>query len=151
MQTVEVVDLDADNIDEVLAVTPRDGQDRHVRSVAWYVARSAYAKLWTSVAFRTDDEVVGFAQWAFDPSDGSHCIGAVVIDGPRQGQGVGRAGMTALIEQLRGPPDCTVIALSVSEDNGAARGLYRSLGFVENGERVDDEIVMLLPAPSQPS
>ena len=38
------------------------------------------------------------------------------------------------------------VALTVHEDNTVARGLYRSLGFTETGERDDDELVMVLPA-----
>ena len=41
-QTLSVAEVTADNIEAVLAVTPRPEQLRHVNPVAWYVAMSAY-------------------------------------------------------------------------------------------------------------
>jgi diamine N-acetyltransferase len=69
--------------------------------------------------------------------------------GPRQGQGLGRRAMTALIATLRERPDCGPIALTVRGENTAARGLYASLGFAETGEVVDGERVMMLAASTR--
>jgi diamine N-acetyltransferase len=146
MTVVEVVALDADNIEAVLAVTAAPGQEAYVSSVASYVALSAYEKIWTPVAFRVDGEIVGFAQWALDPADGLYCIGGVVIDAARQGQGLGRRAMSSLLGWLRQQPDCGGIALSVHADNQRARALYTSLGFLETGEELAGELVMVLPA-----
>lgn len=143
---MQVVPIDADNVDDVLAVTPKDGQDAWVRPVAWYVAKSAYDGVWTPWALTADGEVVGFLQTAFDPSDGSWCIGGVVVDADHQGRGIGRAVMRQLVADLRGRPGCRLVALTVHEDNATARALYSSLGFTETGERDDDELVMTLPS-----
>ena len=143
---ITVVAVDAANIEEVLAVAAAPGQDAFVRPVSWYVARSAYEQVWTPVAFRADGEIVGFAEWAYDPEDGTYCIGGVVIDAARQGQGHGRQAMLALVHQLRQRPDCGPIALSVDTDNRRARELYARLGFSETGAEVDGELVMVLPA-----
>jgi diamine N-acetyltransferase len=142
---VHIVALTAENIEAVLAVQARPGQERHVKDVAWYVARSAYEQVWTPVAFQDGAVIVGFAEWAFDPSDQTHCIGGVVIDGELQGRGYGRQAMGALVEHLRAKPECRTVALSVHPDNVAARRLYGSMGFTDNGDTVDDELVMVLP------
>lgn len=139
-----IVSLTAENIEMVLHLEVRPGQGRWVRPVSWYVARSAYESVWTPVAITVEGGVVGFAQWAYDGSDATHCIGGVVVDARHQGKGYGRAGMRALVAYLRQRPTCDVIALTVHEDNPVARGLYRSLGFVESGERDGDELVMVL-------
>jgi diamine N-acetyltransferase len=144
---VRVVAVDADNVEAVLAVAPRAGQDAWVRPVSWYVARSAYERVWTPWALVADGEVVGFVETAFDPGDASWCIGGVVVDAAQQGRGIGRAAMQVLVDDLRSRPGCRLVALTVHEDNAAARALYRSLGFAETGERDDDELVMVLPAP----
>lgn len=143
---MEVVGLDADNIDDVLAVSAGPGQDAYVRSVAYYVALATYEQIWTPVAFLAGSDVVGFAQWALDPADGTYCIGGVVIDAPRQGQGLGRRAMSSLIGWLRRRPDCGPIALSVHADNQRAHTLYTSLGFLDTGEELEGELVMILPA-----
>jgi diamine N-acetyltransferase len=141
---VRVEPLTDANVEEVLDVAAAPGQDRWVRPVAWYVARSAYEKVWTPVAFVAADEVVGFAEWAYDPSDRTYCIGGVVIDARHQGKGLGRAAVSALVDRLRQRPDCHDIALTVHDDNAGARRLYGSLGFTETGEHLGDELVMVL-------
>ena len=102
--------------------------------------------VWTPWALTADGVVVGFLETAFDPSDSSWCIGGVVIDAGQQGRGIGRALMQQLVADLRGRPECRLVALTVHEDNAVARALYRSMGFTETGERDDDELVMVLPA-----
>jgi diamine N-acetyltransferase len=143
---VTVVAVDAGNVEEVLALSAAPGQEAFVRPVSWYVARSAYEQVWTPVAFRAAGKIVGFAEWAYDPEDGTYCIGGVVIDAARQGQGLGRQAILALVHVLRQRPDCGPIALSVAADNRRARELYARLGFSETGAEVDDELVMVLPA-----
>jgi diamine N-acetyltransferase len=146
MASVEIVALDAENIEAVLALTAAPGQEAFVQPVAWYVARSAYEQIWTPVVFRAESEIVGFAEWAFDPDDRTYCIGGVVIDAAQQGRGLGRQAMTALIDWLRLRPDCGPIALGVAPGNERARRLYAALGFADTGAEVDGELVMVLPA-----
>jgi diamine N-acetyltransferase len=146
MPEVQVVPVDADNIEAVLAVAPSPGQGAWVHPVSWYVARAAYDAVWTPWAVTSDGVVVGFLETAFDPSDGSWCIGGVVVDAGQQRRGIGRTVMQQMVADLRGRPECRLVALTVHEDNAAARALYLSLGFAETGERDDNEVVMVLPA-----
>lgn len=78
----------------------------------------------------------------------SHWIGGLVIDAEHQGKGLGRATVEAVLAlwedqepSLSGTPYHQA-ALSVTRDNETALRLYRSLGFVETGERSDDEFVL---------
>jgi diamine N-acetyltransferase len=145
MSVVEVVALDAHNIEDVLAVSAAPGQEAYVRPVAWYVALSTYERVWTPIAFLVDGEVVGFAQWAFDPADGTYCIGGVVIDAARQGQGIGRRAMSSFLGWLRERPGCGPIVLTVHAENERARRLYATLGFQDTGQELDGELVLVLP------
>jgi hypothetical protein len=64
-QTLTVVGLTADNVEDVLAVSAFPEQLQYVNPVAWYVARSAYQHVWHPVGLATEDgDVVGFAEWA---------------------------------------------------------------------------------------
>jgi diamine N-acetyltransferase len=96
------------------------------------------------------DDVVGHVMWGVDPEDDSHWFGGLVIDRERQGRGLGRAtvgAVLALWEQepaLSGTP-YTRAALSVAPANTHAIALYTALGFAETGEMSDDELVMRRP------
>jgi len=144
-QILTVVELTADNVEDVLAVEPAPEQLRHVNPVSWYVARSAYQQVWHPVGLATvDGEVVGFAEWAFDESDGSYGLGGIVIDHRHQGRGLGRAALDALVAHVRGQPAPGDVVLTVHGDNERARTLYERYGFVATGEVLDDELVMVL-------
>jgi len=49
--------------------------------------------------------------------------------------------METLLEHLARYPGYREATLSYEPENVVARRLYTSLGFVETGERVDDELV----------
>ena len=145
-QTLSVAELTADNIEAVLAVTPRPEQLRHVNPVSWYVAMAAFEGVWHPVALVGDNgEVVGFAQWAWDDSDSTYTLGGVVLDARHQGRGLGRAVLDALVTHVRAQPRPGTVVLTVHDDNEVARGLYARYGFVETGEELDGELVMVLP------
>lgn len=87
------------------------------------------------------DKVIGFVMWAVDPADGSGWIGGLTIDETRQGRGMGRAAMESLLERLRDCFGCASAALSCSQANDTAWGLYTALGFERTGEMEGDEPV----------
>ena len=147
MADLRLVDVDAGNWREVAAITPRPHQQRWVEPTLHYLSLCHYGGVWKPLAALVDDQVVGFAMWAYDEDEANYWIGGVVLDPERQGQGVGRALVTALMQRLAALPDCHELALSIAEDNTVARGLYRSLGFVETDERIDDEMVARLRLP----
>ena len=144
-QILTVVELNADNVEDVLAVSPLPEQLPYVNPVAWYVARSAYQDVWHPVGLATaDGAVVGFAEWAYDESDGTYGLGGIIIDHRQQGRGLGRAALDALVAHLRARPVPGVVVLTVHADNERARGLYERFGFAATGEVIDGELVMVL-------
>lgn len=86
------------------------------------------------VAARLDDKLVGYAGIArlgrTPPFE--YEIHTVGVDPACQGQGIGRAMMTELLD-FAGPE--STVYLEVRTDNAAAIGLYTSLGFVTVGRR----------------
>jgi diamine N-acetyltransferase len=148
-QSLAVVALTTDNVENVLAVAPSPEQLRHVNPVAWYIARSAYQRVWHPVGLATaDGEVVGFAEWAYDDSDGTYNLGGIVIDHRHQGRGLGRSALDALVAHLRAREVPGDIVLTVHAENERARRLYERYGFSATGEVMEDELVMVLGRPS---
>ena len=124
------------------AVAAIDAASPHVAATTYYLCLCHYGQEWQPLAVLSGDDVVGFAMWAFDPDDGHHWIGGLSIDAPRQGQGLGRSTVLALVELLRGE-GATGIALSYAPSNAGAARLYASLGFVEDGEAYGETVARL--------
>ena len=141
---IQLRDITAENWRACADLRVAGDQTDFVSPVTRYLCLCHYGGVWRPLAVYAGEDVVGFAMWAVDPDDASGWIGGLVIDEPRQRRGYGRAAVLALVERLRREHACVTAALSYSPDNAAARGLYRSLGFVETGEREDDEIVARL-------
>jgi diamine N-acetyltransferase len=68
----------------------------------------------------------------------------LMIDAKLQGKGYGRSGMQLVLERLRADDRVRVVAISYEAENEIARKLYASLGFVEPGEEIGDEVLALL-------
>jgi diamine N-acetyltransferase len=147
---VTLAPVASENWRDVVAVRATDAQKVWVADVAFYLCLSAYGDVWRSCAVLDGDVVVGHVMWGVDPEDGSHWIGGLVIDRDRQGRGLGRATVEAVLALWEREPALsgtayTQAALSVSPDNTRAIALYTSLGFAETGETSDDELVMRRP------
>lgn len=132
------------NFRDTVAVRARRDQSRWVGPVERYLTLCTYGGVWSPLAIVAGGEVVGFAMWARDPADGSYWIGGFQIDRRRQGQGLGRPALDAIIALLRTKPGCRQIALGFDPDNSVARRLYARAGFVETGEIDDGEYIARL-------
>jgi len=146
---VQLVDVTAENWRDVADLEVDAAQQTWVAPVSRYLCLCHYGGLWRPLAIvagaqPVDDRVVGFVMWAVDPDDQSGWIGGLVIGREHRRRGYGRAAVLALLERLRREQGCPTAALSYAADNVAARGLYASVGFVETGEREDDELVARL-------
>ncbi|MFE2055319.1 GNAT family N-acetyltransferase [Streptomyces sp. NPDC056465] len=145
---VTLREVDGDNWRAVADIAPLDGQRDHVAPLAArYLLLSLYEDTWHSLAVHGDDTVTGHVMWARD-DDGSYWIGGMVVDGPEQGKGLGRAAVRTLTGWLARREDCEVIRLSYDPANTVAAHLYTSLGFRPTGAREDDEVVVELVAPT---
>ena len=143
---MELREVTANNWREVVSIEPREEQGRFVASVAYYLNLCHYGGVCQPMALYRDDEPVGFAMWGFDEEEGSHWIGGLVIDAKHQGKGYGRAAMEVILDHLAKQPGYREAALSYEPENTVARRLYAGLGFLETGERADDELVARRPA-----
>ena len=104
-----------------------------------------------------DGQPVGFVMFGYGPipgdedeppvAAGNYCLWRFMIDRNFQGRGYGKAALEAALRYLAGLPcgPAEYIWLSYEPENQRARAMYRSMGFVENGQRCDDEIVAVLP------
>lgn len=143
---VTLREVTADTWRAVADVAPLDGQRAFAPALAArYLLLSSREDTWHSLAVHAGELPLGHVMWARD-EDGSYWIGGVLIDGPEQGAGVGRAAARTLAAWLAGRDGCEVIRLSYDPANTGAAALWTSLGYLPTGEAEDDEVVVEVPA-----
>lgn len=102
------------------------------------------------------DTPVGFVMIGFGHEDwedapavaaGNYSIWRFMIDKRYQGKGYGKAGLALALDYVRTFPcgKADYCFLSYEPENEAAKALYYSFGFRENGEMDEEEIVAVLP------
>ncbi len=101
------------------------------------IAREALPEAWSEASIRASLARAGACAWIVDPHVGfvlgwrAHDeaeILTLAVEKSARGQGIGRALVVALLEQLRSDGALRV-SLEVRRSNAAALGLYTSLGF----------------------
>jgi len=77
----------------------------------------------------------------------NYSLWRLMIDESYQGQGYGKAALTAALQYIRTLPcgPATHCWLSYEPENTVAKKLYASFGFTETGDWDDNEIIAALP------
>ena len=96
------------------------------------------------------EDVVGFLMLDWDEGERNAGVWRFMIAPEHQRKGYGRAALQAAIDLVRGAGCFDLMNLDFVPGNTVARELYASLGFRENGEVEDGEIVMVLPLTEHP-
>ena len=72
-----------------------------------------------------------------------YCLWRIMIDKNYQGKGYGKQAIALVIDAVKKMPKgkADYLCLAYKPENVSAKKLYESLGFVETGEIVDDELL----------
>jgi diamine N-acetyltransferase len=115
--------------------------------VALVILAKAYVRPgdleWEPLAITVGASVVAVVALAHAPSHTE--LLHLAVDARRQGQGVGSAAVELLVAHvIKTRPDAQDVRLTVHPENTRAQRLYRSRGFLPNGESRDGEPVWSL-------
>jgi ribosomal protein S18 acetylase RimI-like enzyme len=119
-----------------------DGLDPNDRISMWH-ARLARSDLPPLLVGVVDEEVVGFATWGAAPPPESAGVGelyAINVDPVHWGKGIGRALLRASTAALAVMGFDEAI-LWVVPENGRARALYQSEGWLDDGATSTEDIL----------
>lgn len=141
---ISLVPVNKENWRDVAVLEVNEDQSDYVASGSYYLCLCNYDGLWNPLAVQLDDQVIGFLMWALDEDDGSCWLGGITIDKEFQGKGYGKAAVQAALNMLSREKGYKKFALSYNPENKGAAHVYAALGFKENGEMEDDEIVARL-------
>ena len=148
----EIRPVTKDNWQALIKLQVREDQKHFVASNVFSIAQAQFGEdyegHWDLHPFGIydRDEPVGFLMYGFNfehPRYQAFII-RLMVDERFQKKGYGRFGMQKMLEIFRADERIKEVGISYEPQNGAARALYASLGFVEPGEIVDEEVLALL-------
>ena len=152
--------IDRQNIWEIIKLEVNENQRGFVATntesllEAYTVVTSGGAAL--PFGIYDGDIPVGFVMLGYDElpgednpkiAKGNYSLWRFMIDKKYQGKGLGKQSMRLILEYIRSFPcgSAEYCFLSYEPENIAAKKLYNSFGFSENGETDGDEIIAVLP------
>jgi GNAT superfamily N-acetyltransferase len=148
--SIELREVTPEVREDLRSVRLGPGQDRFVASIEKSFADAAEvpeANPWYRAVY-LDGDPVGFVMisWNVEPRPGIQgpwYLWRLLVDERRQGQGVGREIVLAIVDIIRAEGGDALLTSYVDEPGGPA-GFYRRLGFVPTGEMDDGEVVTRL-------
>jgi diamine N-acetyltransferase len=148
----EIRPVTKDNWRQLIQLQVCDDQKGFVSSNVYSIAEAQfgfdYEGHWDLHPFGIYDnaEPVGFLMYGFSfehPRYQAFII-RLMVDEKHQKKGYGYFGMEKMLEVFRGDERIKQVGISYEPHNEVAHKLYASLGFIETGEIVDEEMLALL-------
>ena len=157
---LELKKINRNNVADILKLEVFDSQKSFVATnnssiIKAYIAITENNHVFTFGIYK-DDTPIGFLMIGYDLNSddkgapkiakGNYNIWRLMIDKKFQGKGFGKKAMDLVLEFINTFP-CGIAKycwLSYESDNDVARELYKSVGFVETGEKDGEEIVAIL-------
>ncbi len=144
--------VSAENWRALIKLNVREDQKGFVASNLYSIAEAQFGfeeeGHWDLYPFGAyvEDEPVGFAMYGFNFKHPRFqaLVFRLMVDEKVQGKGYGREIMQQILELLHAEAQVKSIGISYEPENEVARKLYASLGFVEPGEMIGDEVLAVL-------
>jgi len=141
--TVTLEPVTIDNFEALMDMELPPEQAAYLASNAYSIAQAHYYPDWQPRAICCDGAPAGFALYDTSGNDeaGHYAIYRLMVDHPRQSQGIGRAAMGLLLAEIRACDDARRISICYKPGNANAQRFYASLGFAEIGIDAIGEMV----------
>jgi len=138
MSFTQIVPLDRYNWEQTLDIKLAPEQEGNLPPVLYSLAQARFEDLHPYGIVR-EEKMVGLLMYG---EFGGICwISRVMIDAEHQRQGIGRAAVSQLLQQLQRNISCREIRTSYSPNNYAASAFFESLGFVPLEAQLESEVV----------
>ena len=156
--------IDANNVWDIVDLKVAEDQEEFVASNSDSII-DAYTTIGTGCSafpfgIYDDEEPVGFLMIAHnmeafcevcgddtpDSLKNNYLFWRLMVDEKFQGKGYGKAGIKLALDFIKTWPcgKAEYCVISYEPENEAAKNLYASFGFEENGEMADEEVVAIL-------
>lgn len=139
--------VDESNFIECFNLKLGKGQEKFVSHPIRSLAQAyVYYNQCTPFAIYKDNVVIGYVMVIYDYDEENYNIWHMMIDEKYQNKGYGTKAVELCLDYIKTQPfgKSNVVILTCKIDNLSAIHIYEKLGFVDTGERDDDEMVMKL-------
>lgn len=142
---VKLVEVDEHNWYKCVELELDEKQKTFLESNAVTIAQSKFEPSLRVMAIFSGDDVVGMLAFNTEKEElDSYWIYRIMIDKKYQGKGLGRAATLMMIDLMKALPECQSIAVGYHTTNEGAHKLYKSLGFIDRGDRFGKEMAVVL-------
>lgn len=148
MDKIYLKPVDTTNIEQILKLKVKDKQQTFVattcKSLAYVYVNREFANAY---GIYSGNDLIGYVSIILNKEDKTYDIWHFFITEIHQGKGYGSKALDTILDMIRKkiPEYISTVTLGVELENHLAIKLYKSRGFVDTGERDEDnEMVMKL-------
>jgi diamine N-acetyltransferase len=134
-------DITKSNWYQIINLKTTEEQEHYVASNVFSLAQAYCEPECKPFAIYKDFIPVGFCMYCMDEIDNEYWIYRLMIDGRFQSKGYGREAMKLLLDKIKEDNEHHVVYISFEPENIRAKALYESLGFIQDGRIIEEEIV----------
>lgn len=113
--------------------------EEYVASNALSIVQAKYEENWTTKAIENNGEIIGFAMYGYCEEDNFYELCRLMIDKKYQGYGYGTRAIKMILEEMKNIKNCKEVYLSTDSENIKGKHIYKKIGFVNTGKKIDDE------------
>ena len=145
METVTLREIVWDTHGDILDLKVRPEQEQFVASNAKSIAQAHFqpGRAWFRAIY-AGDAPVGFIMTYEDREKPEFFLWRLMVAAEHQGKGYARRAMGLLVERLRDIPEAKELVTCHVPGEGSAGGFYERFGFRYTGEKMDEELKMVL-------
>lgn len=144
ISTISLKPLDTENWYMCCELEVAEEQKQYMEANAISIAQSKFEPTLKPFAIFDRETMVGFLMYNSVPEElGAYWIYRIMIDKQFQGNGIGKAASSLMIDHMASSLQAEKIAVGYHPTNQGAHNLYASLGFVDEGVRFGKEMAVV--------
>ena len=142
--SVRIEELNEDNWYECCQLELSKDQQTFIEPNSVSIAQSKFETTLKPFAILFKSRVVGFLMFNSVPEElDAHWVYRIMVDESYQGKGIGKIATDLMMKEMKQSFKVNRIVVGYHPDNKGAHHLYRSLGFVDHGDRFGREMAVI--------
>ncbi|MGD6968288.1 GNAT family N-acetyltransferase [Rossellomorea vietnamensis] len=141
---VRIEEINEENWYDCCQLQLTEEQSAYMESNAISIAQTKFEPSLKAYAIFYDEIAAGFLMFNSVKEElEGHWIYRIMVDKAYQGKGIGKKATELMLDEMAKLPDADKIVVGYHPDNEGAHNLYKSLGFVDNGDRFGREMAVI--------